>query len=284
MPLCSWCISDKATRSDDRDDDGDSTTGHSKSKVGGQVAASRSIAAGGGELFDAYADPEEPDIMNAEGLERLYSAADVPMDGARPLLLAWQLDAKELGSFAREDWMKGLEVLGVRNVQSLSAVLVDLEDLLILRKAPPPRPATQSISKSIKSRPSQSVIDKYKKDRYWGYVANVEAAFSKFYVFLFTLMKKEESRNISMEFALALWSVVLVPTYPIMSEVIEFINEKGTYKGVNKDLWTMMKEFCQTVEPSLDGYDSDGAWPSLLDDFVAWKKGKCGVEPDDAST
>lgn len=50
-----------------------------------------------------------------------------------------------------------------------------------------------------------------------------------------------------------------------------------------------MLEFCETVKPSLEDYESDGvwprsldtyravltllqAWPTLLDDFVAWKK------------
>lgn len=52
-----------------------------------------------------------------------------------------------------------------------------------------------------------------------------------------------------------------------------------------------MEEFCRTVKPSLDGYEADGvseyqqkcsiganalrkAWPTLLDDFVSWKKAK----------
>ena len=53
-----------------------------------------------------------------------------------------------------------------------------------------------------------------------------------------------------------------------------------------------MLEFCQTVKPSLEDYEADGvcfpsyldkftlilsclkAWPTLLDDFVTWKKNK----------
>jgi DCN1-like protein 4/5 len=62
-----------------------------------------------------------------------------------------------------------------------------------------------------------------------------------------------------METATAFWSVLLSPRYAIMGEVIEFINvsfpysypekfkypcalqEKGTYKGANKDLWGMVR-------------------------------------------
>jgi DCN1-like protein 4/5 len=53
-----------------------------------------------------------------------------------------------------------------------------------------------------------------------------------------------------------------------------------------------MLEFCRTVKPTLHDYEADGvclvlfhvcvplmsfqAWPTLLDDFVAWKKAKLG--------
>ncbi|KAJ7090338.1 hypothetical protein B0H15DRAFT_260359 [Mycena belliarum] len=47
---------------------------------------------------------------------------------------------------------------------------------------------------------------------------------------------------------------------------------RGTYKATNKDLWSMMLEFCRTVKPTLQDYEADGAWPTLLDDFVAWRK------------
>jgi hypothetical protein len=63
-----------------------------------------------------------------------------------------------------------------------------------------------------------------------------------------------------METACALWSVVLAPQFPLIAEVTEFINvgsrervmfsladtlcisqTTGTYKGVNKDLWSMVR-------------------------------------------
>jgi len=81
-----------------------------------------------------------------------------------------------------------------------------------------------------------------------------------------------QSRNIEMETAIAFWSVLLAPSFSIVSEMIEFLNAKPSYKAANKDLWSMMLEFCRTVDPSLDNYEADGAWPTVLDDFVAWKK------------
>ncbi|KAI0792819.1 Cullin binding-domain-containing protein [Abortiporus biennis] len=80
-----------------------------------------------------------------------------------------------------------------------------------------------------------------------------------------------QGRNIDMETACAFWSVLVAPRYPLAQELLNFINEKGTYKGVNKDLWSMTLEFCQTISPNLEDYEADGAWPTMLDDFVAWK-------------
>jgi len=35
-----------------------------------------------------------------------------------------------------------------------------------------------------------------------------------------------------------------------------------------------MLEFCKSVQPTLNDYEDDGAWPTLLNDFVSWKKDK----------
>lgn len=43
-----------------------------------------------------------------------------------------------------------------------------------------------------------------------------------------------------------------------------------------------MLEFCNTVDPNLDNYEADGAWPTLLDDFVSWKKEHSGGGDQDA--
>ncbi|KAL5511890.1 hypothetical protein ACEPAH_5108 [Sanghuangporus vaninii] len=275
-----------ASAADAKNDDGaDDNVITSKNKGAGKWKKAAVNVSGkfAEQFFDSYAEASDPQNMTAEGFERLCGEANIPMAGAQPLLLAWQLDAKELGSFSRVEWTKGLQELQITSLESLAIALADLEDLIVLRKPPPEKPVSQSISKGIKSKSAPPAIDKYKKDRYWDYSANVGSAFLQFYNFCFALVKKESSRNIDMEYATAFWSVILAPRYPIMSEVVEFINEKGTYKGVNKDLWTMMYEFCQNIQPSLDGYDAEGAWPTLLDDFAEWKKSKQGANTGAAS-
>ena len=139
-----------------------------------------------------------------------------------------------------------------------------------------------------------------------------------------------------METACALWSVVLAPQFPLITEVTEFINvgcrartlsfadtsrtpqTTGTYKGVNKDLWSMVRArllllrqryaydnatyrclssagtpnpICQTLKlmglvasvasesSPLNRCCTSQAWPSIIDDFVRWKNARADNSP-----
>ena len=54
-----------------------------------------------------------------------------------------------------------------------------------------------------------------------------------------------------------------------------FLGEKWT-RSVNKDMWNMTLEFAlkSMSDESLSFWSEDGAWPSVIDDFVAWCKQK----------
>jgi len=212
-------------------------------------------------LFKTYADDDEPDVIGPEGFGTLCMDAQIGMEGAQGLILAWMLEAKEMGKFTKSEWVTGLEDLKISSLPQLALAVSDLESLLVA--------ANPSNGGTTKKKP-----DPYNKTKYNGYAADPKAAFLKLYLFCFALAKPESARNIDMETATAFWSVLLVPQYIITADIIEFITEKGTYKGANKDLWGMMLEFVQTVKPSLEDYEADGAWPTLLDDFVTWKKAK----------
>ncbi|KAH7910629.1 DUF298-domain-containing protein [Hygrophoropsis aurantiaca] len=178
-----------------------------------------------------------------------------------------------MGKFTRAEWIQGTSALEISSLPILAQALKELEDLLILDKEP--LKYTTPTAAPIKKRgnTAKSVAQEpYNRARYWTYLNDRKAGFSELYQFCFVLAKPPQGRNIDIETAIAFWSVLLSPRYPIMSNIIEFLNAKGTYKGANKDLWSMMLEFCRTVDPSLKDYEADGAWPTLLDDFVAWKK------------
>jgi hypothetical protein len=75
--------------------------------------------------------------------------------------------------------------------------------------------------------------------------------------------------------AAPMWSVLLAPRYPIVTEFINFIqpDDAPKVRMVNKDLWTMVcglllyelelkarqvRDFCELVKPDLSGYEADG--------------------------
>ncbi|KAA1471364.1 DUF298-domain-containing protein [Dentipellis sp. KUC8613] len=230
-------------------------------------------------LFGTYADPDDPSVIGPEGFEKLLGDAEIPMEGAMPLLLAWQLEAKEMAKFTKDEWMKGMDDLQISSLGPLSLCLHELHDLLILDQPPLARPSSIAPSASKKKKVADIPPEPYNRARYRRYSSDPKKAFSSMYAFCFQLAKPEGSRNIDMETASALWSVLLVPRYPLMTELMQFVTESGTYKGVNKDLWAMTLEFCQTVDSDLGNYEADGAWPSMLDEFARWKKEKNGSQP-----
>ena len=61
------------------------------------------------ELFTRYRDEEVTDeeVIGSEGLERLCQETRMDMEGAKPLVLAWLLDAKVLGRFHIKEWESG---------------------------------------------------------------------------------------------------------------------------------------------------------------------------------
>ncbi|KAG5354242.1 hypothetical protein C0989_003755 [Termitomyces sp. Mn162] len=232
-------------------------------------------------LFKKYEDSDEFNTIGADGFARLCNDAQITMEGALPLILAWQFGTKEMMKITEEEWRKGTGSLKISNLPTLSMAVRDLEDLLILDK-----PMPQKKSKK----------DVYDKAAYWKYSQDRKASFNQLYMFCFTLVKPAQSKNIDMETATALWSVLLVPKYPLMGEVVAFIGvsvhliiPRMTYLRRTMvprttpqlteqptktcGAWSML-EFCDTVNPNLSDYESDEAWPTLLDNFVAWKKGQ----------
>ncbi|KAI0279821.1 Cullin binding-domain-containing protein [Russula aff. rugulosa BPL654] len=223
-------------------------------------------------LFSQFADKDASDVIGAEGFERLCTEAQVPLDGALPLLLSWQAGSHEIAKISKQEWMEGTAALRVSSLTSFAIVLNDLNDLIVLG-----RPAV-AISR-VKSQRGAT----YDTTRYDSYAADTHKAFSSFYSFCFALAKPESSRNIDMETACAFWSVLLAPQFPLITDVTEFINTTGSYKGVNKDLWSMMLEFCRDTLQDLSNFEADGAWPTVIDDFVRWKTAQSDAQPADSS-
>jgi DCN1-like protein 4/5 len=63
------------------------------------------------ELFNRYTKKDDKTVIETEGFEQLCSDANIAFDGALPLILAWQIGAKEMGKFTKDEWVKGTSTL-----------------------------------------------------------------------------------------------------------------------------------------------------------------------------
>ena len=63
------------------------------------------------ELFRKYEDEDTPGEIGPEGFERLCTDLEISLEGALPLVLAWQMHATEMAKFKESEWMQGCKEL-----------------------------------------------------------------------------------------------------------------------------------------------------------------------------
>eukprot|EP00906_Rhabdomonas_costata_P013178 RCo018948 len=92
--------------------------------------------------------------------------------------------------------------------------------------------------------------------------------FKEFYNFAFSFVRESDRTTVlSHDIASGYWKILLEGRWALVDPWCNFISEVFK-KAVTKDLWRLLLDF--TYLPSLDSYDSDGAWPTVVDDFVEW--------------
>jgi DCN1-like protein 1/2 len=107
--------------------------------------------------------------------------------------------------------------------------------------------------------------------------------FRKVYKYTFVTGREGDQKSLSLENALIYWGMLFsppgmewkTPNHDWLDLWKTFLGEKWT-RSVNKDMWNMTLEFAlkSMSDESLSFWSEDGAWPSVIDDFVAWCKQK----------
>ncbi|KZZ99611.1 hypothetical protein AAL_02183 [Moelleriella libera RCEF 2490] len=121
--------------------------------------------------------------------------------------------------------------------------------------------------------------------------------FRSVYRHTFVAGRESDQKALGLENAVVYWTMLFSPPgFAWKSENHDwldlwksFLDEKWT-RSVNKDMWNMTLEFAlkSTADESLSFWTEDGAWPSVIDDFVEWchakgigKSEKMEVEHDE---
>lgn len=122
------------------------------------------------------------------------------------------------------------------------------------------------------------------------------ALFKKVYRHTFICSKEEGQKALALDNAIVYWEMVFndpgkkwVTGTTVKTDWtalwVEFLRANWT-KTVNKDMWNQTFEFFQKTmqDETLSFWSEDGAWPGVIDDFVAWVKEKRGDLPDTMET
>ncbi|GAA0148734.1 ubiquitin-protein ligase [Lithospermum erythrorhizon] len=94
--------------------------------------------------------------------------------------------------------------------------------------------------------------------------------FGRFYDFVFFICRENGQKNISklaVSKAVMAWRLVLAGRFRLLNEWCDFV-EKNQRHNISEDTWRQVLAFSRCVHENLEGYDPEGAWPVLIDDFV----------------
>jgi hypothetical protein len=77
------------------------------------------------DLFNNLCDPDDPDEVTMEGIGKLCEMLEIdPAADVRGLVLMWKLGAvSKPGQISREEYMRGMQNLGVSDLNGLRGIL-----------------------------------------------------------------------------------------------------------------------------------------------------------------
>lgn len=194
------------------------------------------------KLFSQLQDSsDEKDKLELDStMSYLTEKLQVNIENAELLVALELLQAPSVGVITRKGYVDGWKVTGAGTTHQ--------EHAAHLRK----------LTKSLSSDPT---------------------LFKKVYRHTFVAGRDGDQKALNLETALVYWDILFAP--PGMEWKTpnrnwlelwkSFLNAKWT-RSVNKDMWNMTLEFAlkSLSDESLSFWNEDGAWPSVIDDFVDW--------------
>jgi len=99
------------------------------------------------------------------------------------------------------------------------------------------------------------------------------SSFKKIFRYAFDFARDKEQKSLDIDTGKAMLQLLL-ESWHLVADFIQFLNQ-SRYKIINRDQWNSLLEFIKTVDTAdFSGYDDEGAWPVMLDEFVEWHKEK----------
>ncbi|KAF4512248.1 hypothetical protein G6O67_001413 [Ophiocordyceps sinensis] len=196
-----------------------------------------------GSLFDALRDDEgdEKDKLEVDStMEYLGTRLKISLENAELFVILELLQAPSVGEITRKGYIDGWKASGVGATHQEHAAHT--------------RKLVSSLSKDV-------------------------TLFKRVYRYAFVVGRERDQKALSLDNAIVYW--VMLFTSPGMAWKTKhrdwfnlwrtFLTETWT-RSVNKDMWNMILEFAlkSMTDDSLSFWTENGAWPSVVDDFVLW--------------
>eukprot|EP00339_Tiarina_fusa_P005682 CAMPEP_0117042870 /NCGR_PEP_ID=MMETSP0472-20121206/29825_1 /TAXON_ID=693140 ORGANISM="Tiarina fusus, Strain LIS" /NCGR_SAMPLE_ID=MMETSP0472 /ASSEMBLY_ACC=CAM_ASM_000603 /LENGTH=279 /DNA_ID=CAMNT_0004754221 /DNA_START=22 /DNA_END=861 /DNA_ORIENTATION=- len=176
---------------------------------------------------------EGKDVMGPEAVMKFCDDLQVDPEHISVLILSWHFKAETMCYFKKEEFLTGCESLKCDSISKIMAALSQFPEEL--------------------------------KDA---------QKFKEIYEFAFLWSRESTDKKVlDIETALDMLELLLdEEVYPFIGPFRTFLQEQKSYKGVNKDQWVSLLEFCKTVDEDFSNYDENGSWPVMLDEFVVWAR------------
>ncbi|KAL0636912.1 Scaffold-type E3 ligase [Maublancomyces gigas] len=205
--------------------------------------ASTSSVASLNKIFDSYREQgDPPNIITVNGAMKYLQDIDIGLEEPTILVIAELLQAPTMGEFAREGFVDGWKTSGCDTLDKMRARVPDLRFAF----------------------------------------SHDEALFKKVYLFTYNFARSPNQKSLPLESATEYWKLLFAKRFKThMGNWIDFL-ETEYKRSIAKDTWNCMYDFVQLADgdPTLASYDTDGAWPSILDDFVGYVRKKQGAVMD----
>uniref|UniRef100_H2YRZ9 Defective in cullin neddylation protein n=1 Tax=Ciona savignyi TaxID=51511 RepID=H2YRZ9_CIOSA len=103
-------------------------------------------------------------------------------------------------------------------------------------------------------------------------ILNDPAQFKSVYRYAIDFSKEPGQRTLDLNTANVMLSLLLSKRWSLFPKFQVFLEQTKSCRAMNRDQWNNVLEFSRSIQPDLSNYDSDGAWPVVLDDFAEYVK------------
>ncbi|KAI0399885.1 Cullin binding-domain-containing protein [Xylaria palmicola] len=207
------------------------------------------------QLFDSLRNEKEDgkDSLGADSAMGYLQSIGVGFEDASLFLAVELLQAPSIGEIPREGFVSGWKETGVEaKVEAQAAHLKQLASLMTRERD----------------------------------------LFRKVYRYAFVAGKERDQRALSLDMAVLYWDTLFkgppgqrwvgsATRLDWLGEWKAFLQENWR-RSVNRDMWNQTLEFAfkSSDDESLGFWSEDGAWPGVIDEFVAWYRRKGAMEVD----